>query len=184
MGVAIRKTRRGPDRSPHAQILASAVKGALFPDTDPNTATWADPPPDVVAVRIQFLPCASPAISLSAAFLAMLSTDNLKAIDRIGTLWRRPSRSFIFTTLSCSCPYQSLLPSPRTIVGCGARSNTSIRSPRSLITSPAGTAPPLPEDSFHTIITRGVPSGFRHAKFHRRMPPDLTRCRDWPCSDF
>ena len=53
------------------QVLIHAVNGSLFPDADPNAATWTGPPSDIVIV--QSLLYASLATSLFAAFMAMLA---------------------------------------------------------------------------------------------------------------
>ena len=53
----------------YLQILIHAVNGSLFPDIDPNVASWAGPPPGIVTV--QSLLYTSLATSLFAAFLAM-----------------------------------------------------------------------------------------------------------------
>jgi len=54
----------------YIQILIHAVNGSLFPDADPNAATWAGPPSDVATV--QSLLYASLVTSLFASFMAML----------------------------------------------------------------------------------------------------------------
>ena len=54
----------------YMQILIHAVNGSLFPDADPNAASWTGPPPGIVTV--QSLLYTSLATSLFAAFLAML----------------------------------------------------------------------------------------------------------------
>ena len=53
----------------YMQILIHAVNPSLFPDADPNAASWAGPPPGIVTV--QSLLYTSLATSLFAAFLAM-----------------------------------------------------------------------------------------------------------------
>ena len=50
--------------------LFPTVNNSLFPTVDPNSATWTGPPPEIVTV--QSILYASLAISLLAAFLAML----------------------------------------------------------------------------------------------------------------
>jgi len=54
----------------YMQILIHAVNSSLFPDANPDSATWDGPPPEIVTV--QSLLYASLATSLFAAFLAML----------------------------------------------------------------------------------------------------------------
>ena len=54
----------------YMQILIHAMNNSLFPDANPNSATWTGPPPEIVTV--QSLLYASLAASLFAAFLAML----------------------------------------------------------------------------------------------------------------
>ena len=54
----------------YMQILIHAVNGSLFPDANPNSVTWAGPPPEIVTV--QSLLYSSLATSLFVAFLAML----------------------------------------------------------------------------------------------------------------
>ena len=54
----------------YMQILIHAVNSSLFPDVNPNPITWSGPPPEIVTV--QSLLYASLAISLFAAFIAML----------------------------------------------------------------------------------------------------------------
>ena len=54
----------------YMRILIHAVNSSLFPDADPDSATWTGPPPEIVTV--QSLLYASLATSLFAAFLAML----------------------------------------------------------------------------------------------------------------
>ena len=52
------------------RILIHTMNNSLFPDADPSAITWTGPPPEIVTV--QCLLYASLAISLFAAFLAML----------------------------------------------------------------------------------------------------------------
>ena len=54
----------------YLQILIHSMNNSLFPDASPNSIAWAGPPPDIVAV--QAILYASLAISLLAAFLAIL----------------------------------------------------------------------------------------------------------------
>ena len=54
----------------YMQILIHTMNGSLFPNVDPNSVSWTGPPPEIVTV--QSLLYASLAISLFAAFLAML----------------------------------------------------------------------------------------------------------------
>ena len=53
----------------YMQILIHSLNGSLFPDLDPNVASWTGPPPGIVTV--QSLLYTSLATSLFAAFLAM-----------------------------------------------------------------------------------------------------------------
>ena len=52
------------------QILIHTMNNSLFPNIDPGSISWTGPPPEIVTV--QSLLYASLAISLFAAFLAML----------------------------------------------------------------------------------------------------------------
>ena len=54
----------------YMRILIHTMNDSLFPDADPNSATWTGPPPGIVTV--QALLYASLATSLFAAFVAML----------------------------------------------------------------------------------------------------------------
>ena len=54
----------------YMRILIHAVNGSLFPDVDPNVASWAGPPPGIVTV--QSLLYTSLTTSLFAVFIAML----------------------------------------------------------------------------------------------------------------
>ena len=54
----------------YMRILIHAVNASLFPDADPNSITWTEPPAEIIT--IQSLLYASLATSLFAAFLAML----------------------------------------------------------------------------------------------------------------
>ena len=54
----------------YMRILIRTMNNSLFPDADPDSATWTGPPPEIVTV--QSLLYASLTTSLFAAFLAML----------------------------------------------------------------------------------------------------------------
>ena len=54
----------------YMQILIHTMNNSLFPNVDPSSVSWVGPPPEIVTV--QSLLYASLAISLFAAFLAML----------------------------------------------------------------------------------------------------------------
>ena len=66
------KLEPGPNEmtAAYMRILIHTMNNSLFPDTDPDSATWTGPPPEIVTV--QSLLYASLATSLFAAFLAML----------------------------------------------------------------------------------------------------------------
>ena len=51
-------------------ILIHTMNNSLFPDADPSSTTWIQPPPEIVTV--QSLLYASLTTSLFTAFLAML----------------------------------------------------------------------------------------------------------------
>jgi hypothetical protein len=179
--------RRGPDRNVGTLTRKSSLGTAhSFPTQIPTPPLGLIHSPDVVTVHVQFLPYTSPAISLVT--LRRASPDAHHGPGN--QLPRHPlasplTSSFIFTTtLSCNYPYQLLLPSSRTTIGCEAHSNTtSVRSPRSPIT-------PLPDTASlpRRLLSHHV-SGCREWFSSRYSSTtgcsqDTTPCRGWPSSDF